>query len=63
MSLYHPLEAPPGTLRAKLFRSGPPLALSDMLPVFENIGVKVADERPYQLKPRDRSRSGSTTSG
>ena len=39
-------------LRAKLFRSGKPLALSDMLPVFENIGVKVADERPYEVRPR-----------
>ena len=52
LTLYRPLEASHGTLRAKLFRSGKPLALSDMLPVFENIGVKVADERPYEVRPR-----------
>src|SRR3954471_4792035 len=52
LTLYRPLEAVPGALRAKLFRSGRPLALSDMLPVFENIGVKVADERPYEVRPR-----------
>jgi glutamate dehydrogenase len=54
MVLYAPLEAPPNTLRAKVFRTGTPLALSDMLPVFESLGVDVADERPYQLTPRDR---------
>jgi glutamate dehydrogenase len=53
MSVYRPLEAPSGTVQAKLFRSGSPLALSDMLPVFENMGVDVADERPYQVTPRD----------
>lgn len=52
--LYRPLEAAPGVLRAKLFRSGSPLALSDMLPLFENLGVAVADERPYEVRPRER---------
>ena len=51
--VYRPLEAAPGALRAKVFRTGAPLALSDMLPMFENMGVQVADERPYELKPRD----------
>ncbi len=54
MSLYHPLEAPAGAMRAKIFRAGAPLALSDMLPVFENLGVKVNDERPYEVSPADR---------
>jgi glutamate dehydrogenase len=52
MSLYRPLEAPPGVVRAKVFRSGAPLALSNMLPLFENMGVEVADERPYEVTPR-----------
>ena len=54
ISLYRPLEAGPGVLRAKLYRSGRPLALSDVLPLFENMGVEVADERPYPIRPRDR---------
>ena len=33
---------------------GAPLALSDLLPLFENMGVEVADERPYAIAPRDR---------
>ncbi|MET0973132.1 MAG: NAD-glutamate dehydrogenase domain-containing protein, partial [Thermoleophilaceae bacterium] len=53
ISLYRPLEAGPGVLRAKLYRSGRPLALSDVLPLFENMGVQVADERPYAVRPRD----------
>ena len=53
ISLYRPLEAAPGVLRAKLYRSGRPVALSDVLPLFENMGVQVADERPYAVKPRD----------
>jgi len=51
ISLYQPLEAPPGVLRAKVFRRESPLALSDMLPAFENMGVVVADERPYEVAP------------
>jgi glutamate dehydrogenase len=53
ISLYRPLEAGPGMLRAKLYRSGRPVALSDVLPLFENMGVQVADERPYAVRPRD----------
>jgi glutamate dehydrogenase len=53
ISLYRPLEAAPGVLRAKLYRSGEPIGLSDVLPLFENMGVQVADERPYPVAPRD----------
>jgi glutamate dehydrogenase len=54
LQLYRPFEARQGTLRAKVFRAGAPLALSDMLPLFEDMGVEVADERPYQIAPRGR---------
>ncbi|HEX6653913.1 MAG TPA: NAD-glutamate dehydrogenase domain-containing protein, partial [Thermoleophilaceae bacterium] len=54
ISLYRPLEAGPRMLRAKLFRAGRPLMLSDVLPLFENMGVQVADERPYPIAPRGR---------
>jgi glutamate dehydrogenase len=52
MDVYRPLEEPM-VMRAKLYRSGGALALSDMLPMFENLGVEVADERPYELTLRD----------
>src|SRR5262245_34383234 len=54
ISLYRPLEAGPRMLRAKLFRAGRPLMLSDVLPLFENMGVEVADERPYPIVPQGR---------
>ena len=42
---------------------GAPLTLSDVLPLFENMGVQVADERPYAIAPREApTASGSTTS-
>ena len=48
-----PARGRPGeTLRAKLFRAGRALTLSDVLPLFENMGVEVADERPYPIVPR-----------
>jgi len=52
--LYRPLEAGPRMLRAKLFRAGRPLMLSDVMPLFENMGVEVGDERPYPITPRGR---------
>ncbi|HEY2602182.1 MAG TPA: NAD-glutamate dehydrogenase [Thermoleophilaceae bacterium] len=52
MNVYRPIDTPL-TLRAKLYRSGGSLALSDMLPMFENLGVEVQDERPYELTLKD----------
>jgi glutamate dehydrogenase len=51
MHLYRPLEAAPGALRFKLFRHGQSVTLSDVLPLLENMGVHVIDERPYEVRP------------
>jgi glutamate dehydrogenase len=51
MNLYRPLEAPPGTLRFKLFGADRPLPLSDAVPMLEDMGVKVVEERPYEIRP------------
>ena len=53
MSLYRPLEAPPGRLRFKLLRSGELAPLSQSLPMLENMGVSVIEERPYEVRRRD----------
>ena len=53
MSLYRPLEAPPGTLRFKLFRRGAPVTLSDSLPMLERMGLRVLDEHPYRIATAD----------
>jgi glutamate dehydrogenase len=53
LSLYLPLESEVGHLAFKLLRSGAPILLSDVLPALENMGVKVTDERPFEVRPLD----------
>ncbi|MGH9188397.1 MAG: NAD-glutamate dehydrogenase [Acidimicrobiales bacterium] len=51
LHLYRPLEAPDDSVRFKVFRSGTPILVSDVLPLLENMGVRVVDERPYEVVP------------
>jgi glutamate dehydrogenase len=51
MSLYRPLHDPRSDLAFKLVRAGRPILLSDVLPHLENMGVRVVDERPYEITP------------
>ena len=53
MTLYRPVEAEPDFFVLKLLRSGRPILLSDALPLLENMGVRVYDERPYEIVPGD----------
>ncbi|MDX6228149.1 MAG: glutamate dehydrogenase [Frankiales bacterium] len=39
-----------GQTRLTVFRTGSPLRLSDVLPVLENCGSRVVDERPYEIE-------------
>ncbi len=50
LSLYEPMDAGPGEARLKVFRIGPPLSLSHVLPMLSAMGVEVVDERPYELE-------------
>ncbi len=49
---YRPLEAPDGIVRCKLYSAEAPILLSDVLPIFENMGARITDERPYEVVPR-----------
>jgi glutamate dehydrogenase len=53
-SLYLPLGSTDAHLGFKLLRASKPILLSDVLPVLENMGVKVTDERPFEIQPRGR---------
>ncbi|MGE5626320.1 MAG: NAD-glutamate dehydrogenase [Bacillota bacterium] len=55
MSLYRPLNAPPGYLRFKTFHREQTIPISDALPMLENMGVRVISERPYELDLADGS--------
>jgi glutamate dehydrogenase len=49
--LSRPLEAGPHVARFKLYRSGAPLLVSDVLPLLEHLGARVADQRPHRVRP------------
>ncbi|MGH8550015.1 MAG: hypothetical protein ACRERU_15710, partial [Methylococcales bacterium] len=53
LRLYRPLEIQGNRLRFKLYHRGEPVALSSILPMLENMGVRVLDEKPYALKRQD----------
>ena len=55
LSLYRPRVKDTGIIRFKVFREGDPIPLSDVLPMLENMGLKMVSERPYSL-PMDRGK-------
>ena len=50
LNMYRPIEASANTIRFKIYHAGSALALSDCLPMLENMGLKVVEERPYEIK-------------
>ncbi|PVZ62012.1 NAD-glutamate dehydrogenase [Pseudomonas sp. B1(2018)] len=52
MSFYQPLGQVAGQrqLHCKLYHADTPLALSDVLPILENLGLRVLGEFPYHLR-------------
>ena len=48
INLYRPIEAKPSELRLKLYNAGTQIALSDVLPILENMGLKVMTEEPFR---------------
>jgi glutamate dehydrogenase len=49
LRLWTPKGAAPGDRRLVIYRVGQRLLLSDVLPVLQNMGVDVVDERPYEI--------------
>jgi len=56
VSFYRRDEERPGERRFKLYLAGEGVTLSQMLPVLQNMGVQVLDERPYELRREDGTR-------
>jgi glutamate dehydrogenase len=50
MSFYQPLSGDKAQLHCKLYHADTPLALSDVLPILENLGLRVLGEFPYRLR-------------
>lgn len=57
MSFYREPEEQSDTLHFKLFHPNEQLPLSDIIPVFENIGFRVIGEHPFEILDRDGNRS------
>ncbi len=51
LTLYRPVEAAPDELGFKIFHRTSPLALSDVLPVLEHMGVRAISEMPFPVAP------------
>jgi len=55
LRFYRSIEANNSGLKLKLFHQDGALLLSDLIPVLENLGLKVAQEYPYQVSPLGES--------
>jgi glutamate dehydrogenase len=53
MSLYRPRKKSFGVFRLKIFKHNQPIQLSDVLPMLENLGFSIVNERPYGLTLAD----------
>lgn len=63
MSFYQPLtRVGERLLHCKLYHADTPLALSDVLPILENLGLRVLGEFPYACATPAAGSTGSTTS-
>lgn len=53
MSLYRNIEDSEETVRFKLFRMNFTIPLSDVVPILENMGLKIISERPYAINLKE----------
>jgi glutamate dehydrogenase len=56
MTFYTPSRTSRGDRRFKLFLAGEEVALAELLPVLQQMGVQVIEERPYQITRPDGRR-------
>src|SRR5690606_35606893 len=50
---YQPLGQGEGELHCKVYHAAEPLPLSDVLPILENLGLRVLSEYSYRLRQRE----------
>jgi glutamate dehydrogenase len=52
MSFYQPVGAEPNIVRFKVFRKTKTIELSDIIPLLENLGLRVLSENPYAIQKK-----------
>lgn len=53
MSFYQPVGAEPNIVRFKVFRNTQTIELSDIIPLLENLGLRVLSENPYAIHKKN----------
>ncbi|WP_106478609.1 NAD-glutamate dehydrogenase [Phytohalomonas tamaricis] len=53
LSLYRTADSEAQDIRLKLYHHDRPVPLSDVLPLLENLGLRVLSERPYDIERND----------
>ncbi|MCR9221813.1 MAG: NAD-glutamate dehydrogenase [Alphaproteobacteria bacterium] len=56
VSLYQPIETEKHQLRLKVYHPGGPMVLSTVMPMLENMGLKVLAEQPFDVRPARNGR-------
>lgn len=54
INFYKPKDDVEGRLRLKLFHERFPIPLSDVLPILENMGLRVIADSPHEVRPNQR---------
>ena len=54
LSFYRAIEDPKGIFRFKLFHLEKLIPLSDVIPVLENLGLRILGERPYEVRRKNK---------
>jgi glutamate dehydrogenase len=49
LNLHRPADGKPERVYLKVAKLGEPIAISDLLPMLENFGLRVISERPYEI--------------
>ena len=53
MRFYQPRDSSETGFHFKLYSEGQPVVLSDVIPILENLGMRVLGEHPYRVRRRD----------
>jgi glutamate dehydrogenase len=53
LNLYHPLNAEPHEFNFKIYQLHSTAPLSDVMPILENMGMRVLGEHPFEIKRED----------
>ncbi len=52
MNFYHPVTADTNTMYFKIMHLHDPVELSDVIPILENLGLRVLGEHPFKIKAK-----------